>query len=158
MPVRLGPFYIAHPIRSIETRLLPTLTHVLPPISTSRFAPSTSLASRGSVQSLLPSSLYVDHSHGPVLAPATLAALPSTRAIPIARVLSRNFCFLDSSSETMSCAHSLFAGARTASTAALQLMHHKRLMIDGIKRRSQRQRIETRSLPTVTHCFPCTLR
>jgi hypothetical protein len=25
---------------------------------------------------------YVDHSHGPVLAPATLAALPSTRAIP----------------------------------------------------------------------------
>ena len=26
--------------------------------------------------------LYVDHSHGPVLAPATLAALPSIRAIP----------------------------------------------------------------------------
>ena len=26
--------------------------------------------------------LYVDHSHCPVLAPATLAALPSTRAIP----------------------------------------------------------------------------
>ena len=26
--------------------------------------------------------LYIDHSHGPVLAPATLAALPSTRAIP----------------------------------------------------------------------------
>jgi len=25
---------------------------------------------------------YVDHSHRPVLAPATLAALPSTRAIP----------------------------------------------------------------------------
>ena len=24
----------------------------------------------------------IDHSHGPVLAPATLAALPSTRAIP----------------------------------------------------------------------------
>ena len=35
---------------------------VLPPISTSRFAD--------------------DHSHRPVLAPATLAALPSTRAIP----------------------------------------------------------------------------
>src|SRR5436309_15038976 len=33
---------------------------------------------RGSVHSLL---LYVDHSHCPVLAPATLAALPSTRAI-----------------------------------------------------------------------------
>src|SRR5213082_215006 len=32
--------------------------------------------------SLLPSSLYLDHSHFPVLAPATLAALPSTRAIP----------------------------------------------------------------------------
>src|SRR5436189_1499280 len=30
----------------------------------------------------LPSSLYLDHSHCPVLAPATLAALPSTRAIP----------------------------------------------------------------------------
>jgi hypothetical protein len=40
-----------------------------------------SLASRGSVHSLLPSSLYLDHSHCPVLAPATLAALPSTRAI-----------------------------------------------------------------------------
>ncbi len=32
--------------------------------------------------SLLPSSLYLDHSHRPLLAPATLAALPSTRAIP----------------------------------------------------------------------------
>ena len=32
--------------------------------------------------SLLPSSLYLDHSHCLVLAPATLAALPSTRAIP----------------------------------------------------------------------------
>src|SRR5437868_9870368 len=34
-----------------------------------------------SARSLLPSSLYLDHSHCPVLAPATLAALPSTRAI-----------------------------------------------------------------------------
>jgi hypothetical protein len=34
-----------------------------------------------SIHSLLPSSLYLDHSHCPVLAPATLAALPSTRAI-----------------------------------------------------------------------------
>ena len=40
----------------IETRSAPALTHGLP--------------------------LYVDHSHCPVLAPATLAALPSTRAIP----------------------------------------------------------------------------
>ncbi len=32
--------------------------------------------------SSLPSRLYLDHSHGPVLAPATPAALPSTRAIP----------------------------------------------------------------------------
>src|SRR6266567_3910044 len=37
---------------------------------------------RGSIHSLLPSSLYLDHSHCPVLVPATLAALPSTRAIP----------------------------------------------------------------------------
>src|SRR5438034_1779655 len=33
-------------------------------------------------RSLLPWRLYLDHSHCPVLAPATLAALPSTRAIP----------------------------------------------------------------------------
>jgi hypothetical protein len=32
-------------------------------------------------RSLLPSQLYLDHSHCHVLAPATLAALPSTRAI-----------------------------------------------------------------------------
>src|SRR5437016_11804148 len=31
---------------------------------------------------MLPSQLYLDHSHRLVLAPATLAALPSTRAIP----------------------------------------------------------------------------
>jgi hypothetical protein len=36
---------------------------------------------RGSIHSRLPLSLYLDHSHCPVLAPATLAALPSTRAI-----------------------------------------------------------------------------
>src|SRR5438477_2261030 len=34
------------------------------------------------LRSLLPSSLYLDHSHFPVLAPASLAALPATRAIP----------------------------------------------------------------------------
>ncbi len=32
-------------------------------------------------RSLLPSQFYLDHSHRPVLAPATLAALSSTRAI-----------------------------------------------------------------------------
>src|SRR4029450_95271 len=37
---------------------------------------------RGSVHSLLPSQLYLDHSHCPVLVPATLAALPSTRVTP----------------------------------------------------------------------------
>jgi hypothetical protein len=36
---------------------------------------------RGSIHSRQPLSLYLDHSHCPVLAPATLAALPSTRAI-----------------------------------------------------------------------------
>jgi hypothetical protein len=36
---------------------------------------------RGSVHSPLPLRLYLDHSHCLVLAPATLAALPSTRAI-----------------------------------------------------------------------------
>src|SRR5439155_9548720 len=43
--------------------------------------PSMSLAPSGSIRSLQPSQLYLDHSHCPVLAPATLAALPSTRAI-----------------------------------------------------------------------------
>jgi hypothetical protein len=32
-----------------------------------------------------------------------------------------------------------------AAATAVQLMHHKRLMIDGIKRRSQRQRLQRRS-------------
>ena len=65
----------------VETRSLPALTHVLPPISTSRFCPSMSLASPR-LRSLAPTLVaYVDHSHCPVLAPATLAALPSTRAI-----------------------------------------------------------------------------
>src|SRR5437762_7321465 len=54
------------------------------------------------LRSLLPSSLYLDHSHCPVLAPATLAALPSTRAIPnrdvfyvanpISSIASRSHC------------------------------------------------------------------
>src|SRR6516164_684533 len=37
---------------------------------------------RSHTPSLLPSQLYLDHSLRPLLAPATLAALPSTRAIP----------------------------------------------------------------------------
>jgi len=63
------------------------LTHVLPPISTSRFAHLCRARPRGSIRSLLPLQLYLDHS----VAAATsrrveptcisLAALPSTRAI-----------------------------------------------------------------------------
>ena len=49
-------------IALVETRSLSTLTHVLSPILTCRFAH--------------------DRSHRPVLAPAALAALPSTPAIP----------------------------------------------------------------------------
>jgi len=30
LPVRLGPFYVAHSIRSIETRSLPALTRSYP--------------------------------------------------------------------------------------------------------------------------------
>ena len=61
---------------------------------------------------LLPSQLYSDHSHGPVLAPATLAALPSTRAIetrslpPLARCYPCSFTFYvaDPSAPFPSCA------------------------------------------------------
>jgi hypothetical protein len=55
----------------------------------SRRPPSPSLfplaplkLARCPTRSLLLSQLYLDHSHCLVLAPATLAALPSTRAIP----------------------------------------------------------------------------
>src|SRR5882724_3463846 len=65
----------------IETRSLPTLTHVLPPISTSRFAHLCRSRPRGSVHSLLPSQLYVDRSHCPRPHASYLAALPSIRAI-----------------------------------------------------------------------------
>ena len=37
------------------------------------------------------------------------------------------------------------ATAKAAASTAVQLMHHKRLMIDGIKRRCQRQRLQRRS-------------
>jgi hypothetical protein len=67
----------------IETRsppglLAPTLV-TLPSISRAPRAPLK--LARLPAYSLLPSSLYLDHSHCPVLVPATLAALPSTRAI-----------------------------------------------------------------------------
>ena len=66
MPVRLGPFYLALPVRSIQ-----------------RFSISAfETRSLPNAHSLLPLQLYLDHSHYLVLAPATLAALPSTRAIP----------------------------------------------------------------------------
>src|SRR5207248_6369270 len=60
----------------------PALTHVLPPTSTSRFCPSMSLAPPRLHSHRYPPRLCLDHSHCPVLAPATLAALPSTCAIP----------------------------------------------------------------------------
>jgi hypothetical protein len=65
----------------IETRSAPALTHGLPPISTSRFSHLCRATHGDSIHALLPSQLYLDHSHCLVLAPATLAALPSTRAI-----------------------------------------------------------------------------
>src|SRR6267143_2522190 len=66
MPVRLGPFYLALPMRSIQ-----------------RFSISAfETRSLPNDHSLLPLQLYLDHSHYLVLAPATLAALPPTRAIP----------------------------------------------------------------------------
>src|SRR6266700_8298563 len=49
--------------------------------SISRFSHLCRAPSGGSIRSLLPSQLCLDHSHCLVLAPATLAALPSTRAI-----------------------------------------------------------------------------
>src|SRR6266446_10455285 len=66
---------------SIETRSLPALTYVLPPIATSRFAHLCRSRPRGSVHSLLPSQLYLDRSHCPRPHASYLAALPSTRAI-----------------------------------------------------------------------------
>jgi hypothetical protein len=58
--------------RRLETRSLPALTHVLPPISTSRFCPSMSLASPR-LRSLAP----------------TLVTLPSISLIPFARFTPR---------------------------------------------------------------------
>src|SRR5438477_9662278 len=61
---------------------VPALTHVLPPNSNFRFCPSMSLAPPRLHSRRYPPRLCLDHSHCPVLAPATLAALPSTCAIP----------------------------------------------------------------------------
>jgi hypothetical protein len=73
--IRLGPQ--AHPFGS------PHLCRTASRWLHSQHAPFAPLKlARLPAYSLLPSSLYVDHSHRPVLAPATLAALPSTRAIP----------------------------------------------------------------------------
>ena len=60
--------------RSGRLRLIAPIYNPIPP--------DLKLARCPTRSSLLPSSLYLDHSHCPVLAPATLAALPSTRAIP----------------------------------------------------------------------------
>src|SRR5439155_13774223 len=59
--------------RSFETRLRPRFDSC---------APAHLKLGRVPASSPLPSRLCLDHSHCPVLVPATLAALPSTRAIP----------------------------------------------------------------------------
>src|SRR5207245_9944464 len=61
------------------------------------------------LRSLLPSQLYLDHSHCLVLAPATLAALPSTRAIRRSRrVLCRSTPFARFSATSVSSAVKIF--------------------------------------------------
>src|SRR5207237_4797258 len=82
---------------------VPALTHVLPPNSNFRFCPSMSLAPPRLHSRRYPSRLCLDHSHCPVLAPATLAALPSTRAIPIRDVF--YVPFLKSSIRPLGFAH-----------------------------------------------------
>ena len=69
--------------------------------------------------SLAPPRLCLDHSHCPVLAPATLVALPSTRAIPDRDV----FYVADPISFIQ------FLAADTAATTVVQLMHRKRLIM-----------------------------
>src|SRR4030095_2918094 len=59
-PVLAPPTLAALPsTRAIETHSLPALTHVLQPISTSRFAHLCRSRPRGSVRSLLPLQLYL---------------------------------------------------------------------------------------------------
>src|SRR5438270_4377777 len=79
--------------RPFETRSRPRfLAATLATLPSMSVCPSMSLAPSGSIRSLLPSQLYLDHSHCPVLAPATLAALPSTRAIETRLLLSFDSC------------------------------------------------------------------
>src|SRR5213080_2823529 len=70
------------PSAPLKLGRVPALTHVLPPTSTSRFCPSMSLAPPRLHSRRYPPRLCLDHSHCLVLAPAPLAALPSTRSIP----------------------------------------------------------------------------
>src|SRR6266568_1218511 len=88
-PLKLAP----SPTRS----LLPSQFYLLCRFSqklhsTSRFSHLCRAPPGGSIRSLLPSSLYLDHSHRPVLAPATLAALPSTRTIETRSLPSFDSC------------------------------------------------------------------
>jgi hypothetical protein len=86
--------------------------------------------------SSLPSRLYLDHSHCPVLVPATLAALPSTRAIETRSLLSslaathRGFAFYVAFPKSSIPDRDVFYVADPISS------------------------IETRSLPTLTRSFP----
>ena len=57
---------------AVPTKIHGAIAKILSDLKLARFPTPSSLPSR----------LYLDHSHCPVLAPATLAALPSTRAIP----------------------------------------------------------------------------
>src|SRR5438034_3918339 len=68
--------------RSFETRSLPSFDSCAPAQFELSVLPIYVARAPAAPFSLLPSRLCLDHSHFPVLAPATLAALPSTRAIP----------------------------------------------------------------------------
>jgi len=69
--------------RSFETRSLPSFDSCAPAQFELSVLPIYVARAPAAPFSPLPSRLCLDHSHCPVLAPATLAALPSTRAIPI---------------------------------------------------------------------------
>ena len=105
--------------------------------------------------SSLPSRLYLDHSHCPVLAPATLAALPSTRAIETRSLPTslaathRGFAFyvaLPKSSipSIATCSMLMIPSAPFAPSAfsafsrarppiLVKCMHHNRLTMDELK-------------------------
>jgi hypothetical protein len=111
---------------------------------------------RGSIHSLLPSQFYLDHSHCPVLAPATLAALPSTRAIETRSLPTslaathRGFAFyvaLPKSSipSIATCSMSLIP----SSSIVLIRGNH-----EPFNRLALNESIETRSLPSLARCYP----